>query len=65
MNRWELATVIERAIPKIRHHNLAIHTPSSSMVLNGLGFIERRLYLFPDFFDDIAISRLVGEGKEK
>lgn len=32
------------------------------MVLNGLGFIERRLYLFPDFFDDIALSRLVGDG---
>jgi len=32
------------------------------MVLNGLGFIERRLYLFPEFFDDIAISRLVGDG---
>lgn len=32
------------------------------MVLNGLGFIERRLYLFPDFFDDIAVERLLGEG---
>jgi len=32
------------------------------MVLNGLGFIERRLYLFPEFFDDIAVERLLGEG---
>ena len=31
------------------------------MVLNGLGLIERHLYLLPDFFDDIAPSRLVGE----
>ena len=30
------------------------------MAINGLGFIERRLYLFPEFFDDIAISRLLG-----
>jgi len=32
------------------------------MTLNGLGFIERRLYLFPEFFDDIALSRLIGPG---
>lgn len=32
------------------------------MVLNGLGFIERRLYLFPDFFDDIAVERLLSKG---
>ncbi|KXS46015.1 MAG: transposase [Methanohalophilus sp. T328-1] len=32
------------------------------MVLNGLGFIEHRLYLFPEFFDDIAVERLLGEG---
>gem|GEM_PF-4452086 len=32
------------------------------MVLNGPGFIERRLYLFPDFFDDIAVERPLGEG---
>ena len=35
------------------------------MVLNGLGFIERRLYLFPEFFDDIALSRLVGRDVTK
>ena len=33
-----------------------------AMTLNGLGFIERRLYLFPKFFDDIAVSRLLGPG---
>ena len=32
------------------------------MTINGLGFIERRLYLFPEFFDDIAVSRLLGSG---
>ena len=32
------------------------------MVLNGLGFVERRLYLFPDFFDDIAVEHLLGAG---
>jgi hypothetical protein len=32
------------------------------MVLKGLGFNERRLNLFPDFFDDIALIQLIGPG---
>jgi transposase len=32
------------------------------MSINGLGFVERRLYLFPDFFEDMAVERLLGEG---
>jgi transposase len=32
------------------------------MVSNGFWFIERRLCLFPDFFDDIAVERLLDEG---
>jgi len=57
-----IGKVIDHAIPKTRHHNLAHSQTVELMVLNGLGFIERRLYLFPDFFDDIALSRLVGDG---
>ena len=30
------------------------------MVLNGLGFVDRRLYLFPEYFDKIACQRLLG-----
>jgi transposase len=57
-----IADVIDTAIPKIRHHNLSHSQVVKLMALNGLGFIERRLYLFPEFFDDIAIERLLGEG---
>jgi len=57
-----IGKVIDRAIPKTRHHNLTHAQTIELMVLNGLGFIERRLFLFPDFSDDIALSRLVGEG---
>jgi len=57
-----IGPVIDRAIPKIRQHNLAHSQTIELMVLNGLGFVERRLYLFPEFFEDIALSRLVGEG---
>ncbi len=43
-----IAGVINCAIFKTRHH--LTHTQvAKALVLNGLGFIERRLYLFPDF----------------
>jgi transposase len=58
----QIADVIDTALPKTRHHNLTHSQVLKAMVLNGLGFIERRLYLFPDFFDDIAVERLLGEG---
>ena len=54
--------VIDHAIPKLRPHNLTHGDVVKAMVLNGLGFVERRLYLFPDFFDDIAVERLLGSG---
>lgn len=57
-----ISEIIDRAIPKTRHHNLSHSQIVKLMSLNGLGFIERRLYLFPEFFDDIALSRLIGTG---
>jgi transposase len=32
------------------------------MVLNGLGFVNQRLYLFPKFFQDKPVDRLIGKG---
>ena len=33
-----------------------------AMILNGLGFANRTLYLMPHFFKDKPIERLLGEG---
>lgn len=33
-----------------------------AMILNGLGFANKRLYLIPKFFDDKPIELLLGEG---
>ena len=35
-----------------------------AMVLNGLGFATRALYLTPLFFQDKPVERLIGEGVE-
>jgi transposase len=59
-NSRSLCIVIDWGILKTRHHNLAHSEIVKLMVLNGLGFIGHRLYLFPEFFDDIALCRLIG-----
>jgi len=33
-----------------------------AIILNGLGFVSRPLYLFPDFFKDKAVEHLIGGG---
>ena len=60
-----ITRVIDRAIPKLRHFNLSHAQIVKAMSINGLGFIERRLYLFPEFFDDIAVTRLLGPGASR
>ena len=35
-----------------------------AMIINGLGFVNKRLYLVPQFFEDKPMSRLLGEGFE-
>ena len=35
-----------------------------AMILNGLGFVNRALYLMPHFFKDKPVERLLGEGVE-
>ena len=34
----------------------------AAMILNGLGFVDSRLYLTPHFFEDKPVSHLLGEG---
>ncbi len=33
-----------------------------AMILNGLGFVNRTLYLMPHYFKDKPVERLLGEG---
>ncbi len=53
---------IDSIIPKKRKHLVSHGTVVKALLMNGLGFVERRLYLMPDYFDDIATERLLGSG---
>jgi transposase len=47
-----------------RQRTVSIGQAIKAMVLNGLGFTHRALYLTPHFFQDKPVDRLIGEGIE-
>lgn len=58
-----IGEVIDRAIPQdLDKRQVAVGQAVKAMVLNGLGFVNQRLYLVPQFFWDKPTERLVGEG---
>ena len=57
-----IGDLIDELIPKKRHHIVSHGTAVKALLLNSLGFVERRLYIMPDYFDDVATERLLGPG---
>ncbi|NJO04019.1 MAG: IS1634 family transposase, partial [Bacteroidia bacterium] len=61
-DKLELVSELDRLLPS--EHSLSNGTCVKALILNGLGFVERRLYLVPQFFEDKPVSHLLGEGIE-
>ena len=57
-----IGAILDRCIPKTRHHHLTHGQAVKAMTLNSLGFVERRLYLFQEFFETISVETLLGDG---
>jgi len=57
-----IVVYIDEGIPKKRHHAVTRSEATKALLLNGLGYVERRLFLMPEYFEDIATERLIKEG---
>jgi transposase len=57
-----IVALVNERLPKLRHHKLTHGDIFKAIIINGLGFTQRRLYLFPEFFNNKAVKRLFGEG---
>src|SRR5581483_9618566 len=44
------------------HERVSVGTATVAMILNGLGFSNRQLYLVPQFFADKPVETLLGPG---
>lgn len=57
----KLAETIDQLLPPTEKH-IGHGTAVCAMILNGLGFVNQRLYLVPDFFRNKPVDRLLGSG---
>jgi len=58
-----IAELIDIVIPQDQQQrHVSVGTCVKAMILNGLGFINRALYLMPHFFQDKPVERLLGPG---
>jgi len=59
----ELAKIIDEQIPSYAPDKVVSHGQATvAMILNGLGFINKALYMVPKFFEDKPVDRLLGQG---
>jgi transposase len=57
-----IGAIIDRCVSKSRHHHLIPGQVVKAMTLIRLGFVERRLYLFQEFFTTISVETLLDDG---
>src|SRR5438105_13366314 len=58
-----IGEVIDRVVPQDEEGRfVSVGQAVKAMVLNGLGFVNQRLYLMPHFFQDKPTERLLGAG---
>jgi transposase len=58
-----LAAYLDRRAGETNHH-VSMGMATVAMILNGLGFSNRRLYLVPQFFANKPVEHLLGPGIE-
>jgi transposase len=62
IDKLGIAKQIDRLLPMTKGAKTTYGQRASAMILNGLGFMDDRLYLFPTFLENKPVSRLLGEG---
>ena len=59
-DRLGIGKVIDSRLRKSRHHKVPHSSATKAMVLNGLGFLGQRLYLYPEYYEKVPVSKLIG-----
>ncbi len=60
-----IGELIDQLIPQdTSKRHISLGQAVKAMVLNGLGFVNQRLYLVPHFFANKPVERLLGPGIE-
>ena len=57
-----LVEKIDRAIPKTRAHRVSVGEAVKAMILIGLGYTDRPLYLVAESLSTMSVEKLFGKG---
>ena len=57
-----LVETVNQLIPSEKGEKVSGGHVVKGMILNGLGFVSRPLYMFPQFFETLACEHLIGAG---
>lgn len=60
-DEFGIAGIVDDLLPKKRVHRVGHGVLVKAMILNGLGFVDRPLYMTPEFFYKVPCSRLLGD----
>ena len=58
----EIGKVIDEVLPKLGQHKLSHSIIVKAMILNCLGFVDSRLYMYSQYFETLPVERLLGPG---
>ena len=58
----ELENIVDSMIPKHPREKISAGQIVKAIIINGLGFLSKPLYLFPQFFNDKPVEKLLGNG---
>jgi transposase len=53
---------IDSLMPKTKSYNITHGQMVKAIIINGLGFLQHRLYLISQFYNEIPVEQLIGEG---
>jgi transposase len=57
-----LIEIINKFVPQEQGEKISAGHVIKAMILNGLGFVSKPLYMFPKYFETIPCEHLLGEG---
>ena len=63
IDELKIVELIDELIPQdLDQRKISVGTAIKALIVNGLGFTQRRLYLMPQFFSDKPVELLFGKG---
>lgn len=63
IDELDLVNTIDELVPQdFENRNLSIGTICKALIINGLGFTQRTIYMVSSFFEGKPVEKLLGEG---